>query len=134
MTLETETDTLDLVCFLCNAMRHQQCTLPCTEMQAIHAYNSACFCHAQINFLDAAVFSAVSPHWAFKFLIDHGHNGWVMLGGVLLCVTGAEAMYADLGHFTRVSIQASCIIGNFYSAFRLRRLPSDPVRVRNHWS
>lgn len=28
-----------------------------------------------------------------------------MLGGVLLCVTGVEAMYADLGHFTRVSIQ-----------------------------
>ena len=28
-----------------------------------------------------------------------------MLGGVLLCVTGAEAMYADLGHFTRQSIQ-----------------------------
>ena len=57
--------------------------------------------------MSAAVFSAVSPHWAFKFLIHHGHNGWVMLGGVLLCVTGAEAMYADLGHFTRVSIQAN---------------------------
>ena len=28
-----------------------------------------------------------------------------MLGGVVLCVTGAEAMYADLGHFTRISIQ-----------------------------
>ena len=47
----------------------------------------------------------MSPHWAFKFLIDHGHQGWVMLGGVVLCVTGAEAMYADLGHFTRISIQ-----------------------------
>ena len=55
--------------------------------------------------IGAAVFSAVSPHWAFKFLINHGHMGWVMLGGVLLCVTGAEAMYADLGHFTRVSVQ-----------------------------
>jgi len=52
-----------------------------------------------------AVFSAVSPHWGFKFLIHNGHMGWVMLGGVLLSVTGAEAMYADLGHFTRVSIQ-----------------------------
>lgn len=57
----------------------------------------------------AAIFAAVSPHWAFKFLIDHGHMGWVMLGGVLLCVTGAEAMYADLGHFTRVSIQVASL-------------------------
>ena len=51
----------------------------------------------------AAVFSAVSPHWAFKFLIDHGHNGWVMLGGVLLCVTGAEAYVCRSG-----SLHKSC--------------------------
>lgn len=53
----------------------------------------------------AGIFQAISPHYAFKFLITHNHQGWVMLGGVLLCVTGTEAMYADLGHFTRISVQ-----------------------------
>lgn len=73
----------------------------CTE----RVFKAACETATERFVVLAGVFAAVSPHFAFKFLIDHGHQGWVMLGGVLLCVTGVEAMYADLGHFTRISVQ-----------------------------
>jgi K+ transporter len=38
----------------------------------------------------------------------NGHEGWLMLGGVVLCITGAEALYSDLGHFTRYAISVRC--------------------------
>ena len=49
--------------------------------------------------LHPGVLQALSPSWGAKFLIDHGVDGWLALGGVVLCVTGAEALYADRGHF-----------------------------------
>jgi KUP system potassium uptake protein len=45
------------------------------------------------------IFGALSPHHGAEFLIDHGHEAFVALGGVVLAVTGAEALYADMGHF-----------------------------------
>jgi KUP system potassium uptake protein len=45
------------------------------------------------------VLQALSPTWGARFMIDHGVDGWLALGGVVLCVTGAEALYADRGHF-----------------------------------
>ena len=39
------------------------------------------------------------PVWAARFMVDHGVEAWLTLGGVVLCVTGAEALYADRGHF-----------------------------------
>ena len=45
------------------------------------------------------VLQALSPVWGARFMIDHGVEGWLCLGGVVLCVTGAEALYADRGHF-----------------------------------
>jgi len=48
---------------------------------------------------DPAVFQALSPSWAVRFFIDHGVRGYLVLGGVVLAVTGAEALYADRGHF-----------------------------------
>ncbi|MCI07268.1 potassium transporter 10-like, partial [Trifolium medium] len=41
----------------------------------------------------------------FKFLKKTQWGGWMSLGGILLCITGSEAMYADLGHFNQLSIQ-----------------------------
>ena len=41
----------------------------------------------------------LSPVWAVRFMIDHGVYAWLTLGGVVLCCTGAEALYADRGHF-----------------------------------
>jgi KUP system potassium uptake protein len=48
---------------------------------------------------DPAVVQALSPTWAVRFFIDHGAAGYLVLGGVVLAVTGAEALYADRGHF-----------------------------------
>src|SRR5436309_1740011 len=48
---------------------------------------------------DPAVFEALSPTWGFRLLADHGVAGYLLLGGVVLAVTGAEALYADRGHF-----------------------------------
>jgi KUP system potassium uptake protein len=48
---------------------------------------------------DPAVFQALSPTWAVRFFVDHGASGYLVLGGVVLAVTGAEALYADRGHF-----------------------------------
>jgi len=48
---------------------------------------------------EPSVFQALSPTWAVRFFIDHGAAGYLVLGGVVLAVTGAEALYADRGHF-----------------------------------
>ncbi len=45
------------------------------------------------------IFGALSPHHGAEFLFNHGHEAFVALGGVVLAVTGAEALYADMGHF-----------------------------------
>lgn len=46
-----------------------------------------------------SVLTAVNPLHAVRYLATHGHAGFLVLGGVFLCVTGAEALYADMGHF-----------------------------------
>ncbi|XP_011024762.1 PREDICTED: potassium transporter 4 isoform X1 [Populus euphratica] len=48
---------------------------------------------------------ALSPHYIIKFFNHTGKEGWISLGGVLLSITGTEAMFADLGHFTALSIR-----------------------------
>jgi KUP system potassium uptake protein len=48
---------------------------------------------------DPAVFQGLSPSWGIRFLFGHGIAGYLTLGGVVLAVTGAEALYADRGHF-----------------------------------
>jgi KUP system potassium uptake protein len=45
------------------------------------------------------VLAALSPHHAVWFLTHHGFTGFAVLGSVVLCVTGGEALYADMGHF-----------------------------------
>ena len=53
------------------------------------------------------ILRALSPIPGLAFLIEHGPMGFVVLGSVFLAVTGAEALYADMGHFGRKPIQAS---------------------------
>ncbi|MDR3510316.1 MAG: potassium transporter Kup [Caulobacteraceae bacterium] len=50
---------------------------------------------------------AISPSYAVIFLLSHGFVSLLVLGSVFLTVTGAEALYADMGHFGRWPIQAS---------------------------
>src|SRR5260370_600370 len=46
-----------------------------------------------------AVLLAIDPRYALTYLFSGGAHGFLVLGGVFLCVTGAEALYADMGHF-----------------------------------
>jgi KUP system potassium uptake protein len=50
-------------------------------------------------FMEPAVLSALNPWYAFRFLVTHEQVSFVVLGSVFLAVTGAEALYADMGHF-----------------------------------
>ena len=45
------------------------------------------------------VLKAFNPWWAMRFFLEHGWHGIVILGAVVLAVTGGEALYADMGHF-----------------------------------
>ncbi|CAA2956440.1 potassium transporter 8-like [Olea europaea subsp. europaea] len=51
------------------------------------------------------VYQALSPYYMYKFLKKTRRGGWMSLGGILLCITGSEAMFADLGHFSQMSIK-----------------------------
>jgi KUP system potassium uptake protein len=53
------------------------------------------------------VLTAANPWYGLRFLLNHGLLGLTVLGLVFLAVTGAEALYADLGHFGRVPIQTA---------------------------
>ncbi|MCF8054951.1 MAG: KUP/HAK/KT family potassium transporter [Deltaproteobacteria bacterium] len=54
---------------------------------------------------------AVSPHYAFSFLSNNGFLGFIVLSEVVLCVTGAEVLYADMGHLgKRPIINAWCFV------------------------
>ncbi len=52
-----------------------------------------------------AVIRALSPSYGAKFMFAHGHVAFIALGSVVLAVTGAEALYADMGHFGRAPIR-----------------------------
>jgi len=56
---------------------------------------------------DPSVFMGLSPHYGIIFLIHNGFLGFVILGSVFLAVTGAEALYADMGHFGKRPIRAA---------------------------
>ncbi len=47
------------------------------------------------------ILKAISPHYGFIFLRDHGMSGFFVLSEVILCATGGEALYADMGHLGR---------------------------------
>ncbi len=53
------------------------------------------------------VLVAINPWYGAVFLAGHGMTGFLTLGGVFLCVTGAEALYADMGHFGPQPIRLS---------------------------
>lgn len=57
-------------------------------------------------FDDVSILRGLSPHYGVLFLIDNGFLGFIILGSVFLAVTGAEALYADMGHFGKAPIRA----------------------------
>jgi KUP system potassium uptake protein len=51
------------------------------------------------------IVKGLSPTYAVGYLVDHPGVGFVAMGGVMLAITGAEALYADMGHFGRGPIR-----------------------------
>lgn len=60
---------------------------------------------------DVGVLRAFNPKYIVDYFRRNGGDGWVSLGGVLLCFTGTEALFADLGYFSVRSIQLSFGLG-----------------------
>ncbi len=56
------------------------------------------------------VLAALAPSHALEFMFNHGSLGFFSLGAVVLVVTGAEALYADMGHFGRVPVQIAWMV------------------------
>jgi KUP system potassium uptake protein len=61
---------------------------------------------------DLSILRAFNPWYGLRFLLENGFLGFVILGSVFLVVTGAEALYADMGHFGKKPIQAAwlCLV------------------------
>ncbi|XP_008808087.3 potassium transporter 26-like [Phoenix dactylifera] len=51
------------------------------------------------------VLKALSPHYIYYYFARNHKKGWELLGAIALCITGAEAMFADMGHFSKHAIQ-----------------------------
>ncbi|KAI5061278.1 hypothetical protein GOP47_0023783 [Adiantum capillus-veneris] len=54
---------------------------------------------------DASIFKAFNPYYIINYFQRNGRQGWISLGGIVLAITGTEAMFADLGHFSVPSVQ-----------------------------
>lgn len=56
-------------------------------------------------FQSPEIILALNPSHGLFYFIRHGQSGWLIFGAVVLALTGAEALYADMGHFSRSSIR-----------------------------
>lgn len=66
---------------------------------------SALFISGIVSILQVpSVIKAVNPYYAVNFLIENGIAGFFVLSEVILCATGGEALYADMGHLGRMPI------------------------------
>ncbi len=68
------------------------------------------FLGAREVFAHPGVLQGLSPVYGARFMIDHGVAAFLTLGAVVLCVTGAEALYADRGHFGAGPIRATWFV------------------------
>ncbi|ELR06180.1 hypothetical protein VC83_00733 [Pseudogymnoascus destructans] len=69
-------------------------------------FNACCGIYNLAKF-DHSVLKAFSPYFAGSFLVRNGTDGWQTLSGLLLAFTGVEALFADLGAFSKRAIQIS---------------------------
>ena len=82
------------------------------------------------------ILGALSPHHALRFMWEQPGTTFIILGAVVLCVTGGEALYADMGHFGKqpirlawFSIVMPCLTINYFGQGAL--LLEDPAAVKN---
>ncbi|KAF8408606.1 hypothetical protein HHK36_004669 [Tetracentron sinense] len=59
---------------------------------------------------DSTVLKAISPIYIYRYFKRGGKDGWISLGGILLSITGTEALFADLGHFPVSAVQIAFTI------------------------
>ncbi len=83
-----------------------------------------------------SILRALSPHYALMFMLGSPGTTFVILGAIVLCVTGAEALYADMGHFGRRPIRIAwfavvmpALTLNYFGQGAL--LLSNPAAVKN---
>ncbi len=82
------------------------------------------------------VLQALNPYYSLAFMIRHDRIAFVALGAVVLAVTGAEALYADMSHFGRRPIRASwtffvlpCLVLNYFGQGAL--VIANPATIDN---
>ena len=82
---------------------------------------------------DPRIFAAINPLYGLHLLATNGLRGFVVLGGIFLCVTGAEALYADMGHFGKRPIRFAwawivfpCLVLNYAGQCALA-LRGEPI-------
>ena len=85
---------------------------------------------------DPWVLMAISPHYLVVFCVRHGWLAFVALGSVVLAVTGAEALYADMGHFGAPPIRWAwmgyvlpCLVLNYFGQGAL--ILANPSAIAN---
>jgi len=83
------------------------------------------------------VLAALNPVYAVQFLFHHGWHSLFVLGAVTLCITGGEALYADMGHFGRAPIRLAwsglvypALVLNYFGQGALL-LSGDPIQANN---
>jgi KUP system potassium uptake protein len=83
-----------------------------------------------------SILRAISPYYGLEFFVHHGWSAFVALGGVVLALTGAEALYADMGHFGKRPIQIAwfsfilpALVLNYFGQGAL--LLRDPSAIDN---
>ena len=59
------------------------------------------------------IIRALSPHYGVEFFADHFGTAFISLGSIVLTITGAEALYADMGHFGRAPIRRAWFLAVF---------------------
>ncbi|MGS5089270.1 potassium transporter Kup [Hydrogenophaga sp. A37] len=82
------------------------------------------------------ILAAISPHHALRFIWEQPGTTFIILGAVVLCVTGGEALYADMGHFGKKPIRLAwfsvvmpCLTLNYFGQGAL--LLENPDAVKN---
>lgn len=95
------------------------------------------FIGAKWIFRYPAVLAAIHPKYAIRFFLQNGWTGFRVLGGVVLCITGGEALYADMGHFGKRPIRIAwyslvfpALLLNYFGQGAL--LLSHPIATLKH--
>jgi KUP system potassium uptake protein len=85
---------------------------------------------------DPEILTAVNPYFAVNFVLSHPGLSFLVLGSVFLAVTGAEALYADMGHFGRTPIRVAwiflvlpCLMLNYFGQGAL--VLANPDAIQN---